>query len=793
MPPFSDSRSRLASFIRALPLYTIHFLRSISLYIVYSLTSLASRLIASTRTWWQETRRAGWRGQASITNLLRLIWIGVVYWGELGSFTSAIARCNWSNWERWPAGSNPAHTVLIADPQLVDPHTYTRAKPLMAATMYYIDRYLARAYADIIDGLEPSAVVFLGDLFDGGREWDTALTNDAPSGTGQGEKAHMNDAYWHQEYQRFQKLFPNEPGVLTIKSLPGNHDLGFGKGIKPGVYQRFRTYFGETNSVWEIGNHSFVLVDTVSLSDDRQNADGWKVGGKAKQWLDEYSRGMHQPVPRTTHPRKLMSQQIQVASQQDPSDESLPPPQQNLFDRRLPTVLITHVPLYRGPNVPCGPLRESKLHGGGIPFRAGHQYSNVLSHDLSRDLLMKVSPTWVFSGDDHDYCVHQHAGVGDPGKGLRTGRWGIIKEVTVKSISWCMGIRKPGILLVSLYNPDERDLPHDTLVQNFERNLERQRHKDADLATEYGVNAQTHLCLLPDQLGIFILYAGLFAWTLIILSIKVQRLTSAYYRHSRHDSSPFVTTSPSSTSSGGSKSGKHGNPSLFISPDKANFNAKKQEPLLPLATPTPTTATFAYHQHTLIPAVNGTTTSTLATPPLNTVVQKPRGSAATASGSLSPGGSRSSSPRPSAGYGYYSGRHELEPPLSSDRLTPGSDHDDERRKYRKEADPHVFAGVNQWISQSSAGDAVGKKSEEAKRWLDGKSFTLQKMMQGNAVGRQAVKLWRKSGGRSWCCCCGGWLERRTRELRGVSWAVVMEVRDVAVVVLPVYYWLQTMY
>ncbi|KAJ6259746.1 Cell division control protein [Drechslerella dactyloides] len=781
MPPFSDSR--LAGFVRSIPLYTIHFLRSISLYFVYSLTSLLTRWTVSVKSWWRETRRAGWRGQLNLTNLLRLIWIGVVYWGEIGSFTDAVAQCKWSNWERWPKGANPTHAVLIADPQLVDPHTYVRSKPAMAATMYYIDRYLSRTYKDILSGLDPAAVIFLGDLFDGGREWDTKLTADEPGGTGQGERAHMNDAYWHQEYKRFQRIFPNEPGVLTIKSLPGNHDLGFGKGIQPAVYERFRTYFGETNSVWEIGNHSFVLVDTVSLSDDRQDGDGWRVGGKAKQWLDEYSKGMHQPMPRTTSPRKLMSQQIQLADEKE-STESQPPPQQNMFSRMLPSILITHVPLYRGPNVPCGPLRESKLHGGGIPFRAGYQYANVLSHDISRDLLQKISPTWVFSGDDHDYCVHQHAGVGDPGKGIRTGRWGIIKEITVKSISWCMGIRKPGILLVSLYNPDERDLAHDILVKNFERNQERQRHAETDLETEYGINAQTHLCLLPDQLGIFILYGGLLAWTLIILSIKVQRLTSVY--HHRSDSS--ISTSPSSSSS--SKSGKHGNPSLFISPDKANFNAKKQEPLLPLATPTPTTATFAYHQHTLIPAVNGTTTSTLATPPLNTVMQKPRISA-TASGSMSPGGSRSSSPRPSGGYGYYSGKHELEPPTSG-RGTPSSDHDEERRKYRKEADPQVFAGMNQWISQSAAGDAVGKSREEAKRWLDEKSFTLQKVMQTNAVGRQAVKVWRKSGG-GFRCCCPGWLERRTRGIRSALWAIVLEMRDISVVVLPVYWWFLTSY
>ncbi|KAK6537991.1 hypothetical protein TWF694_010884 [Orbilia ellipsospora] len=778
--------AKLAGFVR-LPLGLVHVLRSISLFIIYSLTSLVSYWILCVKSWWRDTVRGGVKRQISLTNLLRLIWFGVVYWGELATFTDSIARCNWSNWEKWPEGATPEHAILIADPQLVDPHTYVRSKPFMAATMYYIDRYLARAYKDILTGLTPSAVLFLGDLFDGGREWNTSINIDAPGGYGKGEKAHMNDAYWHQEYERFQRIFPNEPGVLTIKSLPGNHDLGFGKGIKPEVYERFRTYFGETNSVWEIGNHSFVLVDSVSLSDDRQSAEGWRVGGKAKQWLDEYGKGMHQPMPRTTTPRKLMTQDIQLASQKDPSEGQVPP-QQNMFDRRLPSILLTHVPLYRGPNTPCGPLRESKLHGGGIPFRAGYQYSNVLSHDLSRDLLQKVSPTWVFSGDDHDYCVHQHAGVGDPGKGQRTGRWGLIKEITVKSISWCMGIRKPGILLISLYNPDQKDYPHEELVQNFERNQRLQQRHILNPASEYGINAQTHLCLLPDQLGTFLLYAGLFAWTLIIMSIKVQRLGTSPYYHSRSSSS---SSSSSSFSSKG-KSFSGNNPSLFISTEKANFNAKKQEPLLPLATPTPTTATFAYHQHTLIPAVNGTTTSTLATPAFST--QKPRPAAAAAhagSGTISPV-SRSSSPRLGGGYGYYSGKHEID--MTSGQVSPiTSDRDDEKYKYRKEAglvDAAAISGVmNQWISQTGAGDAVGKGREEAKKWLDEKSFELQKVMQSNAIGRQVVRGWRNGKVR----IGSSWVERRTRELRFVAWAVFLEARDVAIPVLLFYWWCLTSY
>jgi hypothetical protein len=51
-----------------------------------------------------------------------------------------------------------------------------------------------------------------------------------------------------------------------IASLPGNHDLGFGNGIQEPVRDRFESFFGNPNRVDVIGNHTFVSVDTPSLS-----------------------------------------------------------------------------------------------------------------------------------------------------------------------------------------------------------------------------------------------------------------------------------------------------------------------------------------------------------------------------------------------------------------------------------------------------------------------------------------------------------------------------------------------
>ncbi|KAG8682614.1 UTP-glucose-1-phosphate uridylyltransferase [Ceratobasidium sp. 395] len=52
----------------------------------------------------------------------------------------------------------------------------------------------------------------------------------------------------------------------------------------------------------------------------------------------------------------------------------------------------------------------------------------------------------IFSGDDHDYCDIRHAYSDRGGQGPR--------EVSVKSFSMAMGIRRPGFQLLSLISPD---------------------------------------------------------------------------------------------------------------------------------------------------------------------------------------------------------------------------------------------------------------------------------------------------------------------------------------------------
>lgn len=240
-----------------------------------------------------------------------------------------------------------------------------------------------------------------------------------------------SDKVWQREYDRFTSIFHTRSSTKIITSLPGNHDIGISDGIKNSVYHRFRQYFGETSQVLDSGAWEIVVLDTVALSSpDRE------VYKFPRTFLEEWS------ATRNSKPK----------------------------------LLVTHIPLYRETDASCGPLRESK---NSIRIQRGHQYQNVLDPAISDEIWTKVKPSVIFAGDDHDYCDHQH----DNG----------IHEINVKSFSWAMGIKRPGIQFVSLS----------------------------------GTRYETHLCLLPGQLPVFGRYGLLLAFTITILAIQATRRTSS--------------------------------------------------------------------------------------------------------------------------------------------------------------------------------------------------------------------------------------------------------------------------
>ncbi|KAL8746432.1 MAG: hypothetical protein Q9184_007749, partial [Pyrenodesmia sp. 2 TL-2023] len=213
----------------------------------------------------------------------------------------------------------------------------------------------------------------------------------------------------------------------------------------------------------------------------------------------------------------------------------------------LPTVVLTHVPLYRAPGTPCGPLRErfppsTKPTEEGeylendpqnaIKVERGVQYQNVLLPQISNEIIDKVGDVeFVFSGDDHDYCEVVHRGYTSPRGGIR--------EITVKSFSWAMGVRQPGFLMLSLWNPlDKKDRSESPRSPTNPNGDPQQKHP----------TIQTHLCLLPDQLSIFIRYAILLVITLLALLVSAIRTTRRNTRSVTHTNGHILPLTSTSTS-----------------------------------------------------------------------------------------------------------------------------------------------------------------------------------------------------------------------------------------------------
>ena len=311
-----------------------------------------------------------------------------------------------------------------------------------------------------------------------------------------------------------------------VAGLPGNHDLGLGNGIRLPVRKRFQAYFGNGNRIDVVGNHTFVSLDTVSLS-----AKGQSDPATGSQGIHESNKDIWGPVEqflRTAKGEKsrTIARDLRVRHGKDENDImnndvidleeprawTIPLDFDPIKKTDIPSIILTHVPLYRAPGTPCGPLREryppSRTDSGEAPekddanaiaIQQGVQYQNVLTHEISKELVELVGDvSHVFSGDDHDYCDVTHRGY--------TSTYGGIREVTVKSISWAMGVRKPGFLLLSLWNPVDEE------------------GKTTSQDASKSPTIQTHLCLLPDQLSIFIRYGLLLAFTLIVLFVRAVKI-----------------------------------------------------------------------------------------------------------------------------------------------------------------------------------------------------------------------------------------------------------------------------
>ncbi|KAG0026973.1 hypothetical protein BGZ81_005965 [Podila clonocystis] len=486
--------------------------------------SLVQRILQNSRGVWS-LRATSHR--STHVKALRLLWCLALLSGEHVIYWAMIRRCSWPENGHW----NTAHDslqdryriVLIADPQLTDWYSYKQTGWLLTLVQTYTDLFMRRSFSKLHQALKPDAVLFLGDLNDGGRDTVDEAVRAQNRGRFMEHVFQSENTAWNQEpivvdaadidtqasKEEGEGLLDNSqestnnrviqesvsrPTYLANKDIPstaqereaarragksvrlyvaGNHDVGYGNDLISKMALRFKRDYGALNYEIRLGNHSVVVLDTLSLS-----AEDPIIRNEAQMFLNQI--GQETPT--------------------------------------LPRILFTHIPLYRLDTTYCGQQRESSRL---ILDQGGFQYQNMLNPVLSREILDKIKPDMVFSGDDHDWCEIGHIvnrgelSSGAYGAGDRSERLSLAPEVTLPTFSFAQGILQPGFVMLSLYNPNSLAGNNFAAVPSSSTGLPAAIVADSSsgyLARPSGASTfEYEECMLPNQLRIYFVYIGLFA------------------------------------------------------------------------------------------------------------------------------------------------------------------------------------------------------------------------------------------------------------------------------------------
>ncbi|ORY47382.1 Metallo-dependent phosphatase [Rhizoclosmatium globosum] len=308
-----------------------------------------------------------------IRNPFRVLWVINIFVFEYLYARVYMYSCSWPVTGK---SGKDIRIALIGDPQLTDAYSYRQNGLLLYLTQFYSDVFMKRNFKLLNYIYKPDYVLILGDIMDGGREW----------------RDEQHPDYFDPELKRLKHIFLLPQVEDKMIYMAGNHDIGFGPQIIPQAYKRHQHHFGDPNFSLSIANHTFIALDTLSYSGENESP----YFQKADKFLRDF-----------------------VAT--DPATQ--------------PRILLTHIPLFRPDNSPCGPLRNKPLIRQG----RGYQYQNLVVESLSEHILQSVKPVLVLSGDDHDDCVYTH-----------TSKSLTVPEHSIATFSWLQGNIYPGFALLAV-------------------------------------------------------------------------------------------------------------------------------------------------------------------------------------------------------------------------------------------------------------------------------------------------------------------------------------------------------
>ncbi|KAG0046885.1 hypothetical protein BGZ83_007960 [Gryganskiella cystojenkinii] len=392
-----------------------------------------------------------------------------------------------------PAMKDRYRIAIIADPQLTDWYSYRQTGFVLRLVQIYTDLYMRRSFRRLHSSLRPDAVLFLGDLNDGGRSSQGQVFEEDSHRFYERVFATKSTA-WNQEPVIMDETEGKENSITghysQVRDIPetaadrqalrdegrslrlyvaGNHDVGIGNTLVRSSMIRFKKIFGSVNYEIEVGNHTLVVLDTLSLSSDIT-----EIRQESQLFLNQ----MEQETP------------------------------------TLPRILFTHVPLFRSDTTDCGDARETKQL---ILNRSGDQYRNMVNATLSRQILRGIQPDIVFSGDDHDWCEIAHSLDGT-----------LTPEVTLRTFSFAQGIQRPSFVMLSLFNPEhivKNTLPVMPEPGGFPVGGLDLKGSSSTVTrpTRESTSFVYEECMLPNQMKIYLVYG-------ILLAISVGCVLIQRYR-----------------------------------------------------------------------------------------------------------------------------------------------------------------------------------------------------------------------------------------------------------------------
>ncbi|XP_020574245.1 uncharacterized protein C630.12 isoform X1 [Phalaenopsis equestris] len=369
---------------------------------------------------------------ARLTLVLCSAWVLTLFYGEMVAYWIPLWTCSWpqpdTNFSLLSSSieGRAVKVAVVADPQLMDRTSLSLgAKSLaLAVAKFYTDLYMRRSFRLSILPFNPNVVIFLGDHFDGGP--------------------FLEDQEWLESYSRFKHIFGLEEhgrySDILVYYLCGNHDIGYSSlhAQYPEVIDRYEKKFGARHYHFSAGNVNFIVVDAQTLDGPKQA----KETSMSWQFVENLSSA----------------------------------------DTSRPSVLLTHIPLYRHNDSPCGSYRSSSVINQRVSYvddDHGIKYQNYLTNETSSRLLHLIKPTFVLSGHDHDQCTMTHS-----------TEFGPVIEHTLGTISWQQGNLYPSFMLLTAS-------PSNT--------------------TSSDTAVSTSLCFLPMQTHIYIWYLFQFVVTILLL------------------------------------------------------------------------------------------------------------------------------------------------------------------------------------------------------------------------------------------------------------------------------------